>query len=43
VVIFGDEYDDYTLELVQWKQFGMYGCGGAGALLGLLLSILIAE
>lgn len=38
VMIFGDEYDDYTLELVRWKQIGMWTCAGVGALIGLLLS-----
>lgn len=42
VIIFGDEYDDYTLELVKWKQIGMYACGAGGALLGLVLSFLLA-
>jgi hypothetical protein len=43
VIIFGDEFDDYTLELVKWKQIGMYAAGGIGALLGLIISVLLAE
>jgi hypothetical protein len=43
VVIFGDEYDDHTMQLVAWKRAGMYICGGLGAVLGLVLSIVIAE
>ena len=42
VMIFGDEYDDYTLELVRWKQNGMWACAGVGALIGIVLSAWLA-
>ena len=43
VMIFGDEYDDYTLELVRWKQIGMWASAAAGALIGILLSAWLAH
>ncbi|MCA9622058.1 MAG: DUF4339 domain-containing protein [Myxococcales bacterium] len=42
VIIFGDEYDDYTLKLVRWKQVGMWACAAVGAIIGLILSIWLA-
>jgi hypothetical protein len=43
VVIFGDEYDDFTMQLVRWKQIGMWACAVLGALAGLGISILLAS
>jgi hypothetical protein len=43
VVVFGDEFDDETMELVRWKQIGMYGSGALGVLLGIVISIAIAD
>lgn len=42
VMIFGDEYDDFTMELVRWKQIGMYGCAILGVLAGIVISALLA-
>ena len=33
---------DYTLELVRWKQIGMWACAGVGALIGIVLSAWLA-
>jgi hypothetical protein len=43
VLFFGDEYDDYTLELVRWKQIGMWIFAIIGGLMGLAISVTIAE
>ena len=35
-VVFGDEYDDQTHELILWKRIGFYGAIGFGVVLGIL-------
>ncbi len=38
VMVFGDEFDDRTMQLVMWKRVGMWACGILGGLAGLALS-----
>lgn len=40
-VVFGDEYDDRTHELVLWKRIGFYGSIGFGLLCGVGLLVLL--
>ncbi|MEZ4233576.1 MAG: hypothetical protein R3B89_30640 [Polyangiaceae bacterium] len=40
-VVFGDEFDDRTHQLVLWKRIGFYGCIGFGLLCGIGLLVLL--
>ncbi|MCA9645005.1 MAG: hypothetical protein KC492_30155, partial [Myxococcales bacterium] len=40
-VVFGDEYDDRTHEIVWWKRIGFYGSIGFGLLCGVGLLVLL--
>ncbi|MGE3675709.1 MAG: hypothetical protein AB7K71_38930, partial [Polyangiaceae bacterium] len=40
-VVFGDEYDDRTHEIVLWKRIGFYGSIGFGLVCGVGLLVLL--
>lgn len=42
-VVFGDEFDDRTHQLVMWKRVGFYGSIGFGVLIGIAALLFLSS